>query len=76
VPDLPTHPSQHDAKTMLVLDFFLKRDFGAGKKAHNHVRLSDRGKATSECVIEECRYQFVSDLCRSGCNAMKTVVTH
>jgi hypothetical protein len=41
----PGHPVREEARSTLALDFFLKRDFGAWKKAHGYVWFSDRGKS-------------------------------
>src|ERR1700674_3417452 len=71
----PRHPVREET-TSLALDLFLERDLRAGKKAHGHVRFSDRGKTTSDRVVESRRHQLVSDRRRSGRNIVEAVVAH
>ena len=64
-----------DLKKMIALHCPLERDLRAGTKTHGHMRFSDGSETTRERVIELRRHQLVSDLRRSGCDEMQTVVT-
>src|SRR6266536_5323717 len=59
-----------------VFHFVLERELRAGKKAHCHRWLFHCSEAASDRVGERRRYQFVSHPSGSGCNVVKTVVTH
>ena len=61
---------------MFVLDLLLESDLCAGQKAHSYVWVSDRSESASDSFVELCRYQLVSDLCRSGDNDVQTVIAH
>ena len=65
-----------DIKNMLAFDFLRKCYLRSRKEAHCYGWLFDRCEPTSERVFELRRHQLVSDLCRSGCNEIQTVVAH
>src|SRR5262245_1486107 len=69
------HPRQQAAKRMVALYLALECHFGAGKKTHCHIRLSDGSKTARE-KVELRRHQLVSDLCRSRRDVVKTVIAH
>jgi hypothetical protein len=62
--------------TEVTLDFSFERNLGTGNKAHGHLWFADRRKATREGIPKLGRYQFVSDLRRSRCNTVETIVAH
>ena len=65
-----------ELKNTLAFDFRLECDLRAGKKTHSYMWFPDGGETTSERVIERRCHQLVSDLCRSGCDEMQTVIAH
>ena len=59
----------------VALYLALECHFGAGTKAHCHIRFSDGSKTSREKVELRC-HQLLSDLCRSRRDVVKTVVAH
>ena len=58
----------------LTLDLLLERNLCARKKAHGHLRFSNRGKPACRGTPKFRCDQLVADLCRSGRNIVQTVV--
>jgi len=61
-------------KSPLALDLLLERNLCARKKAHGHLRFSNRGKPACRGTPKFRCDQLVADLCRSGRNIVQTVV--
>src|ERR1700730_5677071 len=58
------------------LDLVLEHDLGARKKADRHLRFPDGRKPTGRRIPKFRRDEFVSDLRRSRCSSVQTVVAH
>src|SRR5580704_5320160 len=59
-----------------TLDFAFERDLGARKKADSYFRFTTGGKPTGRGIPKFRRDQLVSDLRRSECDSVQTVVAH
>src|SRR6516165_6880357 len=60
----------------LTLDFAFEHDLRAWRKAHRYFGFPNGGEATGCGLPKFRRDQLVSDLRRSGCNIVQTVVAH
>jgi hypothetical protein len=64
------------SERVIALDVAVEHQLGPGKKAHRHVGLSDRRKATRDGIDELGRNELVADLGRAVRYVLQTVVTH
>src|SRR5260370_27451517 len=65
-----------EVQSGFILHVFLEREFRARKQTNRNAWLSDSGETAGDRPAELGRHQLVSNLCRSGCDKIQTVVTH